>query len=497
MMKIARSRIVSAAFSHETNGVSRMSTGLAEFEAGLLAIGEEIRNELQDTGHEMAGVLQAARDHDWQLVLTIAGSASPSGAVTMQAWDLFIGKILSGCEASGDESVEGVLLCLHGAMATSEFLDAEGELLRRVRDKVGKKVPIAITLDLHANVTADMTRYADIICAYRTYPHIDQKQTVARAAALLQQAILTKNRPHTLIARRDISTGLDDGRTTIENPMTKLLRRVAAIESTHGDIATISLHAGFNLAALPGAGPSVTVSYWQDADGAREIAEELMDYVFETRDFDSNTYLSVEEALQQAKRVLAAVGKGPVVLADYADNPGAGAYGDSTEILRGMIETDVRKAAIGAMCDPQVAEQLSLAGLGADATITLGGKIDPLLSSPLTLTGTVVGLSDGRYVARGPYNLGETHHLGLTAVLRVGGVDVVIASNLLQCTELELFSHIGINPHDKELLVVKSMHHFRAAFAPIARDVFVVDAGGMVGLLVAPIYARMRTSRGN
>lgn len=493
-MKTIRPRIVSAAFAHETNGISRMPAGLAEFEAGLLAVGEEIRNELQDTGHEMAGVLQAARDHGWQLLLTIAGSASPSGAVTAQVWDLFVEKILSGCEASGDEKVEGVLLCLHGAMATLEFLDAEGELLRRVRDKVGKNVPIAITLDLHANVTTDMTRYADIICAYRTYPHIDQKQTVARAAALLQQAIISKKRPHTLIARRDISTALDDGRTTIENPMTKLLRRVATIESIHSDIATISLHAGFNLAALPGAGPTVTVSYWQDADAARGIAEELMDDVFETRDFDSNTYLSVEEALRQAKRVLTADGKGPVVLADYADNPGAGAYGDSTEILRGMIETGVPNAAIGAMCDPQVAEQLSLAGLGAVATITLGGKIDPLLSSPLTLTGTVVGLSDGRYVARGPYKCGETHRLGPTAVLRVGGVDVVIASNLLQCTELELFSHIGINPHDKELLVVKSMHHFRAAFAPIARDIFVVDAGGMVGLLVAPVYARMRAS---
>jgi len=105
--------------------------------------------------------------------------------------------------------------------------------------------------------------------------------------------------------------------------MTKLLRRVVTIEGTHSDIATIGLYAGFNLAALPGAGPSVTVSYWQDADAARKIAEELMDYVSETHDFDSNAYLSVEEALQQAKRVLSAGGKGPVVLADYADNPGA------------------------------------------------------------------------------------------------------------------------------------------------------------------------------
>jgi len=495
MVSSFRPRIVIAGFAHETNGISKLPTGLAEFEAGLMAIGDDIPKQLQDTEHEMAGVMQAALDHDWELILTIAGSASPSGPVTRQAWEYFVEKILSGCEVSTDNPVDGVLLCLHGAMATSHFMDAEGELLRLVREKVGKDMPIAITLDLHANVTQEMAQYADIICAYRTYPHIDQKQTVSRAAAILHQAIVTKERPHTFVARRDISIGMDDGRTTIENPMTELLRRADSIETTHSDIATISLHAGFNLAILPGAGPTVSVTYWQDRDAARQIAEDLMDYVFETHEFDSNTYLSVNEALEQARSTLVTSGQGPVVLADYADNPGAGAYSDSTEILRGMIDADVRNAAIGAMCDPEVAEQLSIAGMGAVASVTLGGKIDPALSSPLKLTGTVVGLSDGSYIAQGPYQRGETQKLGATAVLRVGEVDVVICSNLLQCTELELFSHIGINPLKKDLLVVKSMHHFRAAFGPIARDIIVVDAGGMVGLLAAPFYADMRATQ--
>lgn len=494
MVDKIRPRIVIAGIAHETNGISSLPTGLDEFEAGLLVMGDDISKELQDTGHEMAGVMQAALDHDWELVFTIAASASPSGAVTRQAWEYFVDKILTGCEVTTDNPVDGVLLCLHGAMATSDFMDAEGELLRLVREKVGKDVPIAITLDLHANVTQEMAHYADIICAYRTYPHIDQTQTVTRAAAILHQAIVTKERPHTLVARRDISIGMDDGRTTIENPMTELLRKADRIETSHHDIATISLHAGFNLAALPAAGPTVSVTYWKDRVAARKIAEQLMDYVFETHEFDSNTYLSADEALQLAQKILASGGQGPVVLADYADNPGAGAYSDSTEILRGMIEADVHNATIGAMCDPEVAEQLSIAGQGAEVTVTLGGKIDPQLSSPLSLTGIVVGLSDGTYVAQGPFHRGETQRLGPMAILRVGGVDVVISSNLLQCTELELFSHIGINPLQKELIVVKSMHHFRAAFEPIARDIIVVDAGGMVGLLAAPFYANMRTS---
>ncbi len=486
-----RPRIVTGAFGHETNGISKLPTGMPEFQSYLLATGNNIPALLGETSHEIAGVMQAAHEYDWELIFTVAGFASPSGAVTHDAWDLFVKEILSGCDGSTD----GVLLALHGAMATTEFLDGEGELLRLVRGIVGDNVPIAVTLDLHANVTSKMCQYADIISTFRTYPHIDQVETARRAAKILNHAITSGKRPRTLIAKRNISTGLDDGRTTTENPMTKALRRVEKIESTQPDIALLGLHAGFNLGALPGAGPSVTVTYWDDRDQASQIAENLMDYVEETHKFDSNSYLSVDQAIEQALRALTHGGTGPVVLADYSDNPGAGAYSDATGLLRGMIDADVQNAALGAMCDPEVANQLTTAGLGAVVTVTLGGKIDPTLSDPLTLTGTVTGISNGNFIALGPYHQGTTQSLGKTAVLKVGGIEIVIGSTLLQCTDLELFSHLGIDPTIKDLVAVKSMHHFRAAFAPIARQVLVVDSGGMVGLLAAPHYERMRANQ--
>lgn len=483
-----RQTILVAAFGHETNGISQLPTGLREFEAYLLALGNDIPATLENTSHEIAGVIQVAESYSWDLVFTIAGYASPSGPVTREAWSYFADTILGGLNTP----VDGVFLALHGAMATQDHLDAEGELLHLIRQKVGPRTPIAVTLDLHANVTEDMVKFANIIVPFRTYPHVDQVETARRAAAILNRAIVTGKTPRTLLAKRNISTGLDDGRTTCENPMTTALRWAEKIEQQNPEIAVIGLNAGFNLCALPGAGPSVTVTYWDQKGPAQRVAEDLMDYIEETHDFDSNDYLSVEEAMVQARMALSQPGVGPVILADFSDNPGAGAYGDATSLPAGLIAADLGEAAIGSICDPEAVEKLYQAGLGATVTISLGGKIDAILSPPLTVTGTVIRFSDGQFVASGPFHHGGQQNLGKTAVLRVGRIDIVVVSILLQCTDPEHFSHIGINPNDKQVLVVKSMHHFRAAFEPISRRVLVVDSGAMAGPLAAPHYERLR-----
>lgn len=288
-------------------------------------------------------------------------------------------------------------------------------------------------------------------------------------------------RPRTVVARRPMLKGLDDGRTTTANPMTELLARAARLEADDDGVLVVSLHAGFAPGDIAQAGPSVSVT--GDGGDARfqAIAEEFMDHAWQTRHFDSNTYLGVAEAMGRVEAVLAAPeGAGsPVVIADFSDNPGSGAYGDSTFLLQGMIEADVSNAALAALCDPEAAVALTAAGEGAEVSLEIGGRIDPAYGPPLAVTGTVRRVTDGTYVAQGPRWKGTTQRLGPTAVLRVGGVDVVVASNRVQCTELETFTHAGIDPRTLDVVAVKSMHHFRAAFEPIARTVLVVDSGAL------------------
>jgi len=325
-----------------------------------------------------------------------------------------------------------------------------------------------------------MAEHADIICAYRTYPHIDQIATAKRCAAVLDRAMKGEVKPVTVVARRSSIEGLDDGRTTTDNPMTTLLARAETLEQNDPGVLLVSIQAGFTPADLEEAGPSVCVTGDGNDPRFQAIAEDYMDYAWETRHFDSNTYLSVPEMLAGINAILAdGTGKGPIVVADFSDNPGSGAYGDSTLMLEGMIKADLQNACFGTICDAEAAAVLVAAGEGATVTVKLGGKIDPTFGAPLELTGTVKKITDGDYVALGPRWKGVTHHLGPTAVFKVGGIEIVVASNRLQLTEVEAFTHAGIDPRDKDVVAVKSMQHFRAAFQPLARDVLICDAGAL------------------
>lgn len=485
-------RVLTGLFGHESNAFSKLPTTLENFRDYLLVFGDDIPAVLQGARIEPVGVEQAAHEFSWELVRSIVAWATPSGPVASDAWEVGSKAILDAARTQGP--FDGVLLNLHGAMATVDDGDAEGALLEALRAIIGPNVPVAITLDLHANVTSKMTEHADIICAYRTYPHVDQIATSKRAAAVLERAMRVEVRPVTVTARRDMLVGLDDGRTTVENPMTELLTRAEALEKSDPGVLLISIQSGFPPADLAEAGPTVSVT----GDGAdprfQAIAEDFMDFAWETRHFDSNTYLSVDETVAALRdRLVEDGGGGPIVVADFSDNPGAGAYGDSTFLLKGLIDGGFDNLCFGAIADAEAAAQLVAAGVGAETTVMLGGKIDPAFGRPLSLSGTVTEITDGTYVAQGPRWKGVTHRLGPTAVFTVGGIDILVTSNRIQLTEVEAFTHAGIEPRERSVVVVKSMQHFRAAFQPMAREILICDAGALAATDISKLpYTKLR-----
>ncbi len=485
-------RVLTGLFGHESNAFSKLPTKRANFEDYLLAFGDDVPARIKGARIEPTGVEEAAREFGWDLVRTVVAWATPSGPVADDAWEVCTGAILEAARTQGP--FDGILINMHGAMAQARYPDAEGQLLSELRAIVGPDVPLAITLDLHANVTAEMTRRADIVVAYRTYPHIDQVETSWRAARILDRTMRGEVTPTAVTARRPMIEGLDDGRTTAENPMLELLRRADALETATDGVLCVSVQAGFTPADLEEAGPSVTVTGDGNDPRYAAIAEEFMDYAWETRHFDSNTYLSVDATVAAIRDGLAGgAAKGPIVVADFSDNPGSGAYGDSTFLLKGLLDAGLENAAFGTICDREAAAALIEAGEGATATVMLGGKVDPLFGPPINVTGTVERITDGTYVAQGPRWKGVTHRLGPTAVLRVGGMRIVVASNRLQLTEIEAFTHAGIEPRNLDVVAVKSMQHFRAAFQPIARDILICDAGALSGKDISKLpFTRLR-----
>ncbi len=470
-------RVLLAQFMHETNTFSKLPTTLDEYRSRFLAEGEAIVPRFKGTKNEMGGYIDAADQYGWQPVYAIAANATPSGTLTKDCWETIRYIILTTARKAG--RLDGVCLSLHGAMVTATEDDAEGALLEALRGVVGPDIPIVVTLDLHANATARMARHANALVSYRTYPHIDGYERAVQAAALAQEAMAGKKKPRCLLLQPAMLEGADGGRTTYPGLMRDLLAKADAFEKEPG-INVVSIQAGFTWADIPYTGPSVAVSYEAAAEGrARVIARELVDDIWRRRDetIKTTAYRPIADGIAAAR---AGVGKpGPLVIADGTDNPGGGGYGDTTRLLQALLDAGIDDVAFGTIYDPVTVQQAMKAGVGSEIEVSLGGGTDPSMGAPVKAKALVKMLSDGLFKNDGPMNAGVESNMGPTAVLRIAGVDVVTISNRIQTIDLQVFLSQGIDPRAKSVVVVKSVQHFRAAYGPIAREIVLVDSGGI------------------
>ena len=470
-------RVLTGRFMHETNTFSVQKTDMALWRRRDFHRDNEIPVAFRGTRSALGATFEAADRYGWTLIHPVSANANPSGTVTDAAFDEIGGMFLAAAERQGP--VDGVLLHLHGAMVVDSHEDGEGELLARLRRVLGPAVPIVVTLDLHANVTAKMADNSSALIAFRTYPHIDQHERAWQGAELLEKAMAGEVKLKTVIARRPMMHGLDWGRTQ-KGPMAELIARGEALEAG-GDILVASICAGFALANIRDVGPSVTVTIDLSRTGAaargQAVAEEFIDHAWATRDYSSVHMLSVAEAVAKAKEGKA--GDKPLVVADFTDNPGGGGYGDATAFLKGLVVGGVERVAFHAICDPDAVQDGLKNGIGP-ATLTLGGKTDPSLGGgPLTLTGEITTISNGKFIAWGPMGGGLGRDYGPSLVFRTGGIDIILITNNGQAVDLGQFTSLGIDPARYSTVCVKSMQHFRAAFEPIAREVILVDTGAL------------------
>ncbi len=460
-----------AMISHETNTFSTISTDRRQFEARDLRYGGEIVEHFRDTGTCLGGMIGAASRAGLALVPSVAASASPAGRVTRDIFDHVKARMLTDLRRGGPFA--GVLLDLHGAMVPEGMDDGEGDLIAAVRKEVGPRVPIAVTLDFHTNLSEAMVRGADLLHGYKTYPHVDMAERGVEATERLLDLIAGRIRPTAAFRKPPILPPLGS-QGTARGPMRRLYDLAAEMERD-ARVISISIFAGFPHADIPDAGLGIYVVTDGAPDLAEELAEDLARTAWAHRAEFVHHGLPVKDAVA---RGLAAEGR-PIVLADMADNTGGGAAGDGTEVLRELLRVGARSTVVACLWDPAAVEECVRAGVGARATLRVGGKVDDRHGAPLTVTGTVRTLSDGRFVHKGPMMRGLPGRLGPTAVLDVDGVKVILISLRWQTLDPEMLRFVGIEPTEEKIVVVKSTIHYRAAFEPIAREIVEVDAPGL------------------
>jgi microcystin degradation protein MlrC len=467
-------RIAIGGISHETNTFSTIPTDLSLFDRRGVHGGDALIPAFAGTKTIIGGFLDGARSQGFEVVPTMLAEAAPSGTVTADAFDRLTGLLLDGIRGAGQ--IDGVLLELHGAMVAENARDGDAEILRQVREVVGS-LPIVAVLDLHANISQGMVALADALVGYDTYPHIDMYERGLEAADIITRMVRGSLRSARALRKPPLMPPLPKQCTTYDTPMRALIELAHQREQEPG-MVSVTVAAGFPYADVPEAGLAVLAI----ADGgqarADAVADEIAGLAWARREQFVIRCTPVEEALEIAASASDGAG-GPVVLADTADNPGAGAPCDGTILLAGLLERGVQNAALGAIWDPQAVEICRVAGVGANVELLLGGKTDDMHGVPIAVAGKVRLLSDGRFINLGPMNTGAETRMGPTAVLAIDGVDVVITSNRVQALDAGLFISQGIDPRRKRVLVLKSSVHYRGAFEPLASRVVEVDTPGL------------------
>jgi microcystin degradation protein MlrC len=470
-------RVAIIEFINESNTFTVNRTGIDDFHASHYFKGDEIPKNFEGTGSEVGGAIEIARARGWTPAYIVAAHAEPNGIIREEARAEITQECLRRLKESGP--FDGVFVALHGAMVTQTDQDGDCQFLREIRAVVGDAVPVAITLDLHANVFDALTDLAQISVSFRTYPHVDMREVGLKACDLLHRTMAGEIAPKLAIRRPPMLLGCDDGRTTDNGPMCRLLD-MADGEAAAPGILNVSINAGFTDADVWAAGPSVVVTYDSaavPAVTAKGVGVRLCEAIWSFRNEWAQPVPLADciAALEDADPK-----NGIVVVADFSDNPGSGAYSDCTALIAAMLAAKLSNAAAGALLDPEAVRVIAAAGVGAEVTVTIGGRTDPTVGGgPLTVTGTVMAISDGRFVFEGPMFTGLPGTCGRSVCLRVDGLDIMIVSERMQMLDKNIFRAVGIEPTDKAILAVKSMQHFKGAFGPIAARMIVTDAGGL------------------
>jgi microcystin degradation protein MlrC len=473
-----------AAFEHETNTFVPAPTTRSDFRDRIECEGSEISRQLGGTETSIGGIVDAATEHGFTLVESVAASATPGGPVTEAAYGTYTERIRTDLRDRVDE-VDGIALSLHGAMVPEGGDDGEGPLLAAVREIVGDGIPIVATLDLHGNVTRQMVEAADALVAYETFPHLDKADTGVRAVDILADSMTGDVTP-TMTMARPPNIAYVPKQATSGGPMADVMAAAREWEG-HGDVLKVSVLPGFYHADVSEMGISTSVVTDDDPALARDIANDMARRIWEAREEFVENYPGAEKAVARARRLAAEreEGAGPVVMGDFGPNPGAGGSSDGTPLLRELLEGGNATVGYALLYDPESASQCIEVGVGERVDLTLGGKVDDRHGDPIEgVDAYVKAITDGVYVNTGTSHSGRgvRNDLGRAVHVQCGPddrVNVVLSERRHSAFDAEVWRHVGIQPERLDVLVVPSFIAFLGDYGRIGSEVVLADTPGL------------------
>ena len=462
-------RLAALGLAHETNTFSRVP---ADLEMWHVLRGDEIRQKHATATTTLAGYFAASARLGFDIVPLVFANTGPIGTITKRAFDTLVGEIMALLQQHGPW--DGVLMAQHGAAVSEEYPDADGEIVRRAREVVGPDVPIGVSPDMHANLSQKLIEHSTVTVVYSTNPHLDAKERAEECAELIVRTIKGEIRPVQALAMPPLVVNIVK-QYTGEEPMKRIVEGIPEVLARPG-ILSASVAEGYPYADVEEMGMAFLAIHDGDPSAAREAARYLADLAWERRAALQGDVPSVTEALQYAD----AAPEGPIVLMDVGDNIGGGSSADSTYLLAEAKRLGIRSF-LQTLYDPEAVIACEAAGVGAQVTLPVGGKTDDLHGSPVTITGTVRVLFDGRYEDPLPTHGGwRFFDGGTTAVLETtDDHTLVLTSHRTGNTSLEQLYSVGVHPERFKVVVAKGVVSPRPAYSRVAKEIVLVNTPGV------------------
>lgn len=463
-------RVGILALLHESNTFIPQPTTLRHFEENLVLVGEPVRERMAGTHHEVGGFFEGLDQAGVKAVPVFAARAVPYGTITAEAFDSLVNRLLEALAAAGP--LDGLLVAPHGATVSERARDADGYWLGRVRQQVGPDLPIVGTLDPHANLSPAMVTATQALIAYRTNPHLDQRQRGIEAASLLTRTLAGEVRPTQAAVFPPMAINIER-QCTHEAPCTGLYRLADEIlKRPH--VLSDSILLGFPYADVEEMGSAVLVVTDNQPALAQNLADELASYLWEHRQEFVGRLISVEDAVARASQL-----PGPVCLLDMGDNVGGGSPGDGTILAQALRQRGVGPAFV-CLYDPVAVEAAERVGVGGHLTEGLGGKLDSWHGAPLAGEFVVQSLHEGTFEEPEPRHGGFTRcDQGQTAIVREGQLTVMLTSRRMPPFSLRQLTSCGIVPQEFQVLVAKGVNAPLAAYAPVCPHLLRVNTPGV------------------
>jgi len=476
-------RIAIGEFAHETNTFCPGFTGLDSFRAHDWSEGEDLLARHRGVRNDLGGMIEAGERLGVELVPTLATTTQPSATIAREAYETIRDTLLAHIARAG--RLDAICLALHGAGSADGIDDLEGAFLRELRAQAGPDIPIVVSLDLHGNTTAAMVEHATALFYCHEYPHIDTfhrgAETVETAARIVRGEI----RPVKRLVRPPVAIPPS---TTFSGPAMVINERCFHWQEAPRVLDCAFTH-GFPHTDVPEIATSVLVTTDNDPELAARVADDVAKLVLDTLEEFRQSLPGAEEAIARALQATAL----PVIVAEVSDNPGGGAPGSGTHLLRALLAANAPDTCFGFVWDPATAAQAHQAGTGATIDVRLGGFSDDLHGASVEAEAYVKVLSDGRFTLTNPMGAGSAVNLGPMGRLLIGNVDVIVGSERAQTLDDELFQLHGIDVRRRRIVGLKSQQHFRGGFQHLAGTTIRCDTPGLTTSNLSSLpYRRIR-----